>query len=126
MTTASSDLIALGDATRTSDAPPARRALAAQREHGAAHSACIVQKLTRRRPRSGPPRPARWTDSGEHTRVNSRERRSRKRLHASPRELFVRERAAMKPLPLHVPEVYALHHRIVDLNRIAVASIHRR
>jgi hypothetical protein len=39
----------------------------------------------------------------------------RKRLHASPRELFVRERAAMKPLPLHVPEVYALHHRIVDL-----------
>ena len=39
----------------------------------------------------------------------------RKRLHASPRELFVRERVAMKPLPLHVPEVYALHHRIVDL-----------
>lgn len=38
----------------------------------------------------------------------------RKHLHASPRELFVTERAAMKPLPIHVPEVYALHHRIVD------------
>lgn len=38
----------------------------------------------------------------------------RKHLHASPRELFVTERAAMRPLPIHVPEVYALHHRIVD------------
>jgi len=38
----------------------------------------------------------------------------KKHLHASPRELFVAERAAMKPLPIHVPEVYALHHRIVD------------
>lgn len=38
----------------------------------------------------------------------------KKHLHASPRELFVTERAAMKPLPIHVPEVYALHHRIVD------------
>lgn len=38
----------------------------------------------------------------------------RKRLHAAPRELFVAERARMKPLPIWVPEVYALHHRIVD------------
>lgn len=29
----------------------------------------------------------------------------RKHLHVSPRELFVTERAAMKPLPIHVPEV---------------------
>lgn len=47
-----------------------------------------------------------WCD-----RVNAKHRTH---LHGSPRELFVRERAAMKPLPLHVPEVYALHHRIVD------------
>jgi len=38
----------------------------------------------------------------------------RKHLHASARELFVAERAAMQPLPIHVPEVYTLHHRIVD------------
>lgn len=39
---------------------------------------------------------------------------SRRHLHASPRELFAKERVAMKPLPIHVPEVYELHHRIVD------------
>jgi len=39
----------------------------------------------------------------------------RKHLHASPRELFAVEQPALKPLPLWVPEVYALHHRIVDL-----------
>ncbi|HMI58781.1 MAG TPA: IS21 family transposase [Gemmatimonadaceae bacterium] len=38
----------------------------------------------------------------------------RRHLHASPRELFVLERAHMKPLPAWVPEVYVLHHRIVD------------
>ena len=47
-----------------------------------------------------------WCDQ-----VNARVRRH---LHASPRELFVAEHARMKRLPLHVPEVYALHHRIVD------------
>lgn len=47
-----------------------------------------------------------WSDRANAT--------HKKHLHASPRELFVTERAAMKPLPIHVPEVYALHHRIVD------------
>jgi hypothetical protein len=47
-----------------------------------------------------------WSDK-----VNATHRRH---LHASPRELFVAERARMKPLPVFVPEVYALHHRIVD------------
>jgi hypothetical protein len=36
------------------------------------------------------------------------------KLHASRRELFARERAALKPLPDFVPEVYVLHQRIVD------------
>ncbi len=46
------------------------------------------------------------------------------KLHASRRELFAAERPYLKPLPLHVPEVYQLHTRIVDaegyvnLNRI--------
>jgi hypothetical protein len=47
-----------------------------------------------------------WCDK-----VNAKHRRH---LHASPRELFVAEQARMKPLPIYVPDVYALHHRIVD------------
>lgn len=38
----------------------------------------------------------------------------KRHLHAAPRELFAAERTRMKPLPVWVPEVYALHHRIVD------------
>ena len=36
------------------------------------------------------------------------------KLHASRRELFAAEQAHLKPLPLHVPEVYQLCIRIVD------------
>jgi transposase len=39
----------------------------------------------------------------------------RKRLHASPCELFASEQPQLVPLPLWVPEVYQLHHRIVDV-----------
>lgn len=39
----------------------------------------------------------------------------KKHLHASPRELFVAEQARLKSLPIWVPEVYALYHRLVDL-----------
>jgi transposase len=35
-------------------------------------------------------------------------------LHASRRELLAAERPHLQPLPLWVPEVYVLHHRIVD------------
>jgi hypothetical protein len=35
-------------------------------------------------------------------------------LHASRRELFAGERPHLKPLPIWVPEVYVLDHRIVD------------
>jgi hypothetical protein len=48
----------------------------------------------------------RWCD-----RVNATQKRH---LHASPRELFAVERTQMKRLPQHVPEVYDLHHRVVD------------
>lgn len=44
--------------------------------------------------------------------VNAKPRRH---LHASPVELFQSERAQLVPLPLHVPEVYALHRRVVDV-----------
>jgi len=47
-----------------------------------------------------------WSDQ-----VNASHKRH---LHASPRELFALERLKLQSLPLHVPEVYRLHHRIVD------------
>lgn len=37
-----------------------------------------------------------------------------RKLHASRRELFAVEQPKLKPLPKWVPEVYVLHHRIVD------------
>jgi hypothetical protein len=39
----------------------------------------------------------------------------KKHLRAIPRELFALERPYLKPLPIWVPEVYRLHHRIVDV-----------
>jgi transcriptional regulator with XRE-family HTH domain len=41
--------------------------------------------------------------------------RHRRQLQAAPVELYQAERPHLKPLPLHIPEVYALHHRVVDL-----------
>ncbi|HEY8630114.1 MAG TPA: hypothetical protein VIL73_06125 [Gaiellaceae bacterium] len=39
----------------------------------------------------------------------------KRHLHASPRDLFAVEASRLRPLPAWVPEVYALHQRIVDL-----------
>lgn len=39
----------------------------------------------------------------------------KRHLHAAPRELFAAEKPRLVPLPLWVPDVYALHHRIVDV-----------
>jgi len=46
-------------------------------------------------------------------------------LHASPRELFAAERAQLQPLPLFIPEVYALHHRLVDVEGYVNVHGHR-
>jgi hypothetical protein len=46
----------------------------------------------------------------------------RKSLHASPRELFVAEMPSLKPMPLHVPEIYESETRIVDL--MGYVSLH--
>lgn len=57
-------------------------------------------------------------------------RRSNK-LHATRRELFVAERSHLKPLPLHIPDVYQLHSRTVDaegyvhINRIRYSAPYR-
>jgi transposase len=39
----------------------------------------------------------------------------RRHLHASPRELFAVEQAHLVALPIWIPDVYLLHHRIVDV-----------
>lgn len=39
----------------------------------------------------------------------------KRHLHARPRDLFAVEQPHLRPLPAWVPEVYALHQRIVDL-----------
>lgn len=39
----------------------------------------------------------------------------KRHLHARPRELFAVEQAALRRLPAWVPEVYALHQRVVDV-----------
>jgi hypothetical protein len=54
-------------------------------------------------------------------RVNAKPRRE---LHASAVELFAKERAALKPLPLWTPDVYVLHHRVVDIEGYVHADGH--
>jgi hypothetical protein len=55
-------------------------------------------------------------------RVNAAPKRH---LHGSPRELFAAERPHLRPLPLFVPEVYALHHRLVDVEGFVNVHGHR-
>lgn len=56
-----------------------------------------------------------WCDK-----VNAKHKRH---LHAAPRELFVAEKPHLRPLPAWVPDVYALHQRIVDVE--GYVNIHR-
>ena len=49
----------------------------------------------------------------------------RRHLHASPRDLFATEQPHLKRLPIHVPEVYLLHHRIVDVEGYVTVARHR-
>ena len=46
-------------------------------------------------------------------------------LHARPREIFAAERPGLRPLPLFVPEVYALHQRLVDVEGYVNVHGHR-
>jgi hypothetical protein len=55
-------------------------------------------------------------------RVNSSFKRS---LHARPIELFARERATLRPLPLHVPEVYEQAVRVVDVEGYVSFNLNR-
>lgn len=58
-----------------------------------------------------------WQDLNQQARewcdkVNST---YKKHIRAVPRELFAVERLRLKPLPAWIPEVYRLHHRMVDV-----------
>jgi hypothetical protein len=60
---------------------------------------------------------ASWEDLNQRARewcdkVNST---YKKHIRAVPRELFALERLQLKPLPAWIPEVYRLHHRLVDI-----------
>ena len=58
--------------------------------------------------------------------------RQRRRLGASPMELYAVEQPTLRPLPVYIPDVYELHRRRVDLegyinlhtNRYSVAAEH--
>jgi len=68
-----------------------------------------------------------WQDANRQARawcdrVNASFKRH---LRASPRELFATERPQLEPLPLWVPEVYLLHHRIVDTEGYVTVNTHR-
>lgn len=58
-----------------------------------------------------------WCD-----RMNAKYRR---RLRASPRDLFAHERQFLKPLPEWLPEVYLLHQRLVDTDGYVSVNTNR-
>jgi transposase len=58
-------------------------------------------------------------------RANHRPRRLWGQICRVPFELYVAERAALSPLPLHIPEVYELHTRRVDVDGYIVLHTNR-
>ena len=74
-----------------------------------------------------------WTDLNQRARgiCETWNAKFSTKLHASRRELFVIEQPRLRPLPLHVPEVYQLYTRIVDaegyvhINRIRYSAPYR-
>jgi transposase len=74
-----------------------------------------------------------WTDLNRRARAACETWNAKfsSKLHASRRELYVVEAPHLKPLPLHVPDVYRLSTRIVDaegyvhLNRIRYSAPYR-
>jgi transposase len=68
-----------------------------------------------------------WKDLNQQARLwcDRVNRTYKKHIRAIPSELFALERAHLKPLPLWVPEVYRLHHRIVDVEGYVSLHTHR-
>jgi len=76
---------------------------------------------------------ASWSELNERARTTCEAWNAKysTKLHASRRELFAAEQGYLKPLPLHVPEVYQLCTRIVDaegyvsVNRVRYSAPYR-
>jgi hypothetical protein len=68
-----------------------------------------------------------WTDLNQRARIWCDQVNStyKKHIRAVPRELFVTERPHLRPLPVWVPEVYRLHHRIVDIEGYVAVQTNR-
>ena len=68
-----------------------------------------------------------WNDLNARARLWCDEKNAlfRKHLHAAPRELFAAEKPALTPLPEWLPELYRLHHRIVDVEGFVSVHGHR-
>ena len=68
-----------------------------------------------------------WKDLNERARIwcDQVSRTYKKHIRAVPSELFAVERAYLKPLPLWVPEVYRIHHRIVDVEGYVAVHTNR-
>ena len=74
-----------------------------------------------------------WSDLNQRARATCEAWNAKysTKLHASRRELFAAEQVHLKPLPLHVPEVYQLCTRIVDaegyvnVNRVRYSAPYR-
>jgi hypothetical protein len=49
----------------------------------------------------------------------------KRHLGARPRELFAVEAHQLKPLPAYIPDVYQLHHRVVDIEGTVTVNRHR-
>ena len=68
-----------------------------------------------------------WDDLNQRARVwcDQVNGTYKKHIRAVPRELFAAERPHLKPLPIWVPEVYRLHHRIVDVEGYVSVNTNR-
>lgn len=68
-----------------------------------------------------------WQDANAQARAwcDRANSQFKRHLRASPTELFAVERAQLKPLPLWVPPIYALHHRIVDVEGFVTVNTNR-
>jgi transposase len=68
-----------------------------------------------------------WEDANRQARVwcDQVNAKFRDDLKASPRELFAVEQPHLQPLPLWVPPVYLLHHRLVDVQGYVTVDTNR-
>jgi transposase len=68
-----------------------------------------------------------WNDLNQQARTwcDKVNRTYKKHIRAIPSELFAAERPHLQPLPIWVPEVYRLHHRIVDVEGYVAVSTNR-